>query len=362
MEHSLEKVILGTRKGVIILENKKGKWEVINHSFKGIAVSFAFKHAQTGVIWAALDTDHWGPKLQKSLNDGETWEDVVLPSYPNGLEITKGVPATLGYIWSIYPGLPSNPNRLYLGTEPGGLFQSDDGGNTFHLVKSLWDVPSRSEWFGGGRDYPGLHSVVVDPTDENHLWAGISVGGVYESTDGGASWVPSNKGLIAEYLPNPDAEVGHDPHLLVVSPTNPQILYQQNHCGIFGSEDGGKNWQLISEENGPAHFGFAMAVDETNPKVAWVIPAISDEVRMAVNGAMCVSRTDDGGKTWQAFRDGLPQEHCYDFTFRHALDNRNGNLVFGTSTGNVFASQDNGETWETIGNYFPPVYSVRYMK
>jgi photosystem II stability/assembly factor-like uncharacterized protein len=203
--------------------------------------------------------------------------------------------------------------------------------------------------------------VVVDPREPNRILTGISVGGVFESTDGGKTWSPRNKGLIADFLPNPHAEVGHDPHLLAASPSNPDILWQQNHCGIFRSTDGGDYWQKISEENGPAHFGFAIALDKNNAETAWVVPAISDEVRMAVDGAMCVSSTEDGGKTWQHFREGLPQENCYDFTFRHALDIHGDRLMFGTSTGNLFVSEDRGETWNCIGNYLPPIYSVRFI-
>ncbi|MCH7662603.1 MAG: glycosyl hydrolase, partial [Chloroflexi bacterium] len=242
-----------------------------------------------------------------------------------------------------------------------GLFQSDDNGDAYDLVTGLWEHPTRDQWFGGGRDHPGLHSVVVDPRDPERILAGISVGGVYASSDDGVSWTPSNKGLIADFLPNPSAEVGHDPHLLATSPSDPDVLWQQNHCGIFRSADGAKNWQKISEEDGPANFGFAIALDENDAETAWVVPAVSDEVRIAVDGAMCVSRTEDGGKTWQHFRTGLPQKNVYDFTFRHALDIRGERLMFGTSTGNLFVSEDRGQTWDCISNYLPPIYSVRFI-
>jgi hypothetical protein len=163
------------------------------------------------VIWAALDTDHWGAKLQRSKDQGESWEDIELPSYPDDAEAATGVPASLDYIWLVATGHADKPNRLYLGTEPGGLFQSDDAGDSFQLVEGLWNHPSRMKhWFGGGRDYAGLHSVVADPGDPDRMLVGISVAGVFESLDDGKSWQPRNNGLTADYLPNPHGEVGHD--------------------------------------------------------------------------------------------------------------------------------------------------------
>ncbi len=355
-------VVLATRKGVLFLEKESTGWEITKHSFAGIPVSYAFRHPYSGVLWAALDSDHWGAKLQRSEDEGKTWQDVELPKYPENAMINEETPATLSYIWTIAEGHADRPDDIFLGTEPGGLFYSKDGGASFNLVKSLWDEPGRSQWYGGGRDHPGLHSIVVDPRDADHLLIGISVGGVYESKDGGESWAPKNKGLIAEYLPNPDAEVGHDPHLLAMSPSNPDVLWQQNHCGIFVSRDSVENWDKVSQTSGPAHFGFPIVVDPKNSETAWVIPAVSDEVRMAVDGALCVSRTEDGGKTWTAFREGLPQENCYDVVFRHGFDQMGDVLMFGTTTGNLFVSENRGESWELISSFIPPVYSVRFMK
>jgi photosystem II stability/assembly factor-like uncharacterized protein len=250
---------------------------------------------------------------------------------------------------------------MYVGTEPGGLFRSDDGGDSFQLVEGLWNHPSRADrWFGGGRDYPGIHSVVVDPRDSTRVLVGISCAGVFETLDGGQNWNPRNRGLHASFLPDPGVEVGHDPHLLVSCAGAPDALWQQNHCGIFRSIDGGQNWQDVSQPDGPANFGFAVAVDSSRPERAWVVPATSDEQRMAIGGGLCVSRTDDGGATWTTLRQGLPQRNCYDVAFRHALDASGERVAFGTTTGNLFVSDDGGDSWSCIGNYFPPVYSVRF--
>lgn len=358
-----DRLILGTRKGLLILERNGGGWNIACEAHRAIPVSYAATDPRTGVLWAGLDHGHWGPKLHRSRNMGVTWEEVAAPAYPDGEEISEGKPAKLSYIWLIAPGAVDQPNRLYIGTEPGGLFQSDDGGDTFHLVTGLWNHPSRkSWWFGGGRDYAGVCSLVLDPRDSNHLWAGISVGGVFESRDGGQSWEGRNKGLVADFLPDPNSEFGHDPHFVVASPANPDVLWQQNHCGIFRSTDGGQNWENISQPGGPAYFGFAIAVDAHSPDTAWVVPAVDAEFRLAIDRALCVCRTEDGGKTWQTLRQGLPQGDCYDIVFRHALDISGDRLAFGTTTGNLYLSDDRGDTWRCLGHNFPPINSVRFMQ
>jgi photosystem II stability/assembly factor-like uncharacterized protein len=365
------KLLLGTHKGLLMMERSGREWAVTQTAFPGIGVSYAFRDPRTGTLWAALDTDHWGSKLRRSEDGGVTWEEVIMPTYPEGETVpgdpfsasTEPKPARLSYIWLIAPGGADQPQRLYLGTEPGGLFASDDGGKTFDLVRGLWDHPSRqTDWFGGGRPYPGVHSMIIDPADSHHQWVAISVAGVFETTDDGQTWVPRNRGLIAEYLPNPYPEVGHDPHLLAASPANLQVMMQQNHVGIFRSEDAGRNWDCVSQEGGPARFGFPILMDEQDPDTAWVFPAVSDEQRIAVDGALCVSRTQDGGRTWQALRRGLPQHNCYDYPLRHAADLHGSHLAFGTTSGNLFFSPDKGETWECLGTNFPLFYSVRFDK
>jgi photosystem II stability/assembly factor-like uncharacterized protein len=183
---------------------------------------------------------------------------------------------------------------------------------------------------------------------------------VFETADGGKTWDVRNKGMRAEFLPNPEAETGYDPHILVAAPTNPDTLWQQNHCGIFRSTNGAKNWQDISQPEGPARFGFAIAVADDNPDQAWVVPADSDMNRTAIKGSLCVCRTDNGGKTWKDFRKGLPQENCYDIVYRHALASSEDMLAFGTTTGNLFFSPDRGENWQTLNNYLPMVYSAQF--
>jgi len=365
-----EMMILGTRKGLLLFEENRGEWRFCREVFKATPVSYAMHNPRTGMMWAALDHGHWETKLHRSRDMGATWDEIPTPTYPENAEVNirfaaenmpSTKPATLSYIWLIAPGGNDQPERMYIGTEPGGLFQSDDGGETFNLVEGLWDRPERQEWwFGGGRDFPGLCSICVDPRDSKHVLVGISVGGVYETHDDGKTWEARNKGLSADFLPEPQAEFGHDPHFILTSPSNPDVVWQQNHCGIFRSTDGAKNWQDISQKGTPAYFGFALALDEKDADTAWVVPAIDAEYRTAVDTAVCVCRTEDGGKSWTQLREGLPQDHAYDVVFRHALDLKGDRLAFGTTTGNVYISDDRGDTWRDLGHNFPPIYSVRF--
>lgn len=355
-------LVLGTRKGVLLFQRRGNSWQLADEWHEGVHAAYAMFDRRSRSLWACLSHGHWGPKLQRSGDMGRTWKEVPCPKYPEDAKLPSGKPATLLYPWVLQAGGDDEPGRVYLGTEPGGLFASDDGGDTFSLVEPLWNHPSRDEhWMGGGRDEAGVHSVMVDPRDSRHVLVGVSVAGVFETADGGASWRPCNRGLKADFLPNPDAEVGHDPHLVVASSAEPDKLWQQNHCGIFRSTDGGANWQRVSEAGGPAHFGFAVAVDAEDGETAWVVPAVSDEVRVACDRQLCVCRTTDGGRSWTALRDGLPQEHCYDFAFRHALDIRADCLAFGTSGGSLFVSDNRGDSWQALAHHLPPIYSVRFV-
>jgi photosystem II stability/assembly factor-like uncharacterized protein len=356
-------MLLGTRKGFLAWNFRNNSWQVENLSFEGAPVSIAYADPRTGTWWGSLDYGHWGVKLHRSNDRGKTWEEIMAPAYPEGEEVKDGVPAATRYIWAMAHGGKTHPGRLWIGTDPGGLFLSEDNGMNFQLVESLWKHPTRKEgWFGGGRDQPGIHSIVVDPRNEDRMHIAISCAGVFETNDAGKTWEIRNKGMTADFLPDPNAETGYDPHIMVAAPTNPDILWQQNHCGIFRSLDGGKNWIDIGEKEGPARFGFAIAVAEDNADQAWVAPAHSDMTRTAISGALCICRTDDGGKTWKQMRNGLPQQNCFDIVYRHALASSGDAVAFGTTTGNLFFSPDRGENWQVLGNYLPMVYSVQFTE
>ena len=345
--------MLGTRKGLLTYE-LNGSWKSLKNHFLGEPVSYAWIDPLTKTWWAALDHGHWGSKLHRSSDEGTTWEEVTAPTYPEGAMATEKDAATLRYLWAF----ASSPGKLYIGTEPGGLFVSEDNGDSFHLVESLWNHPTRlKQWFGGGRDFAGIHSIVIDPDDADHIYVGISVAGVFESTDGGKSWYPRNSGLRADFLPDPNSEVGQDPHLLIAAPSDKRVMWQQNHCGIFVSHNAAESWEDVTSD-GPANFGFAIAVDEKDPQAAWVVPGVSDQTRMAVDNSLLVCRTEDSGKNWTTLSNGLPTENVFDITYRHALDITGDRLAFGTTTGNIYVTEDRGDHWDPISNNLPMVYSL----
>ncbi len=356
-------LLIGTSKGLVEFRRHSKGWAIGAVHFLGMPVSVVFTDSRTGAWWVGLAHRHWGQKLHFSRDEGRSWQSVPTPRYPADAALRPGKPASLKKIWCMQGAGPDKPGGLWLGTEPGGLFYSGDEGQHFHLVESLWNHPSRldeNQWFGAGRDFPFIHSIVVDPRDSDHVYIAVSCAGVFETTDGGRSWAPRNQGLIAAYLPNPDVEVGHDPHLLLACRAKPDVLWQQNHCGIFRSTDGGQWWDNVTDKEGIADYGFALAIDHQNPDRAWVIPAVSDEVRIAHGLALCVCVTEDGGRSWRQLRNGLPQEHCFDIVFRHSLAVRDNLLAFGTTTGNLYLSEDFGEHWQCLSFSLARVDAVAF--
>jgi hypothetical protein len=188
----------------------------------------------------------------------------------------------------------------------------------------------------------------------------ISTAGVLETSDGGKTWQGRNKGMLMDYLPDPGAEWGHDPHAIELCTGQPDHVWQQNHCGVFYSSDGAQNWKKVSRPDRGVHFGFPVAADAENGKTAWLVPGKSDSQRTTIDGGLFVARTEDAGDSWQQLRKGLPQENAYDVVYRHALANQGDRLAFGSTTGNLYVSEDRGDSWQTVANNLPPIYSVRF--
>ena len=389
-------IILGTRKGIVIFDRINGAWRPRPIEHEGVPVCYAARDPRSGVIWASLDHGHWGPKLSRSKDAGESWEDAASIKYPKGARhITQYLPtpdfdaaapvgkpeysdASVYKIWMIAFGQDNQSSRIYAGTIPGGLFVSDDGGDSWELNLPLWNHESRggdlfngeasseNRWGGtpASVDYgvfePGIHSIIVDPRNPDHIHVAVSSAGVMVSKDGGQSWEGCNRGMLNDYLPNPEAEWGHDPHFVTACAAQPDHLWQQNHCGVFYSDNGAQQWKKVSMPDQGVHFGFPIAADSNDGRTAWVVPARADSMRMAIKGGLSVARTNDGGETWQSFRSGLPQQNAYDIVLRHSLDYSQDCLCFGSTTGNVYLSEDRGETWQCLANNMPPVYSVRF--
>ena len=352
------KALVGTSKGLVIL-NSKPKWHLEKVQFKGFAVTMVFVDKYSGHWWLGLSHNHWGQKLHRSKDAGETWEEVKTPRFT--VDYSPGQLANLTKIWVMESG--GDENELWMGTEPGALFYSDNNGDDFHLIESLWNHPSRenrNQWFATGSKYPFLHSIQVNPLDPEHIYVAISCAGVFESKDKGKNWTVQNKGLEAAYLPRPDVEIGHDPHLLLIHPKQPNVLWQQNHCGVFRTEDGANAWIKCTSEEALPHYGFPIAIDEEDPLKAWVIPAESDERRIPKNLKLEVYRTEDGGKHWINSSDGLPNDVSFDLVLRQAFIKHKNVLLFGTTNGNLYLSENNGLKWTCISNTLGKISNLRF--
>jgi hypothetical protein len=273
------------------------------------------------------------------------------------------IPSKLQRVGVLEAGLDDQPGLLWCGTLPGGLFVSRDGASSWALVRSLWDHPARKEWFGGGADFPGIHSVCVDPRDGRRILVGVSCGGAWATEDGGETWHCRAEGMWAAYMPperrnDPNIQ---DPHRVVRCPAAPDHLWAQHHNGVFRSTNRAASWEEVTGLL-PSSFGFAVAVHPNEPDTAWFVPAIKDERRVPVGGRFVVTRTRDGGRTCEVLTDGLPQEHSYDIVYRHALDvdDTGRRVTLGSTTGSLWVSDDGGDSWQTISNHLPPVYGVRF--
>ena len=365
---------VATRKGLFTLERGKAGWTITRASFLGDNVTLVMHDPRNGMLLAALNHGHFGSKVHRSRDGGLTWQEIAAPKYPEKpLDYVprstpaEGTPAdwSLKLIWALSPGGLHQPGTVWCGTLPGGLFRSDDEGDSWELNRPLWDEPRREEWFGGGADHPGIHSVCVDPRDPRHVLVGVSCGGVWRTRDDGRTWDLAGTGLRAEFMP-PERQFDpnvQDPHLVAQCEANPDILWIQHHNGIFKSSDCAATWSEIRDVK-PSSFGFPVAVHPRDPNTAWFVPAVKDEKRFPAGGSVVVNRTRDGGQTFETLTRGLPQEHAYDLVFRHALDvDESGDrLAFGSTTGSLWFSEDSGDSWQTASAHLPPVYAVRFEK
>jgi len=361
-----ERAFLSTRKGLFELQRQGGRWEIGARHFLGEPVSMALHDGRDGSLYAALNLGHFGVKLHRRDPGSARWTEIAAPAYPPKPDDSADpVEWKNRLIWSLEAGGQDEPGVLWAGTLPGGLFRSADRGDSWQLVQALWDAPQRAQWFGGGYDVPGIHSICVDPRDSGHVVVGVSCGGVWRTEDGGASWSVSSTGMRADYMPPElnENEAVQDPHRIVRAAAHPDRLWCQHHNGIWHSDNGGRAWQELREVP-VSTFGFAVAVHPHDGNTAWFAPAEADQRRIPVNAALAVTRTTDGGKTFTTLRAGLPQAHCYDLVYRHGLavsdDGRQ--LLMASTTGGLWASDDGGDQWQTVSTTLPPVYAVGFAK
>jgi len=350
---------IATRKGLFELRRGAQGWATAHVSFLGEPVSMVLPPRSDGRMLAALNLGHFGVKVHASDDAGATWQEVATPAYPPQPEGATGPAWKLVQIWS----MEAAHGTVWAGTLPGGLFRSADFGRSWQLVESLWSRPERLEWFGGGYDVPGIHSICPHPTQAQETLIAISCGGVWVTRDDGESWSLQAEGLHADYMPPERAADPNiqDVHRVVRCISQPDKLWCQHHNGIWRSSDNAASWQRIA--NVPASsFGFAVAVHPSDGDCAWFAPAAADQQRIPIDGALIVNRTRDGGRSFDTLRSGLPRSDCYDLVYRHGLavadDGRT--LLMGSTTGGLWASGDAGDSWTTVFAHLPPIYAVRF--
>jgi hypothetical protein len=367
----MQSLWVATRKGLFSL-SADNNWRIDTPSFLGDPVVAVLDDGRDGDVYASLNLGHFGTKLQRSPDRGKTWEEVAVPSYADVSAVPRPPtadasqplpePPTLKMLWTLEAGGADQPGRLWAGTLPGGLFRSDDGGRQWSLVQSLWDLPEHVHWFGGGYDWPGIHSICVDPRNSAHITVGVSCGGAWGSEDDGATWSCRARGLFAAFMPPARREdpAIQDPPPVAMCRDHPDVLWTQHHNGIFRTANGGRQWDHVAAAQ-PSGFGFAVAAHPSDPLTAWFAPAVKDERRVPVDGRLVVSRTRDGGQSFDVFDRGLPSP-SFDLIYRHGLDvDRTGTrLAMGSTTGGLWLSEDGGESWRTLSTHLPPVYAVRF--
>lgn len=365
-------VYVATRKGLFTVRRAtNARYAIDAVAFLGDPVTMMLPDPRDGALYAAVGHGHFGTKLHRSRDGGASWHECATPQYPPKPEgypeeldpiRNAPIPWSVDTVWSMEAGGADEPGALWLGTIPGGLFRSTDGGDSWSLARSLWDDPLRKKWSGGGADFAGLHSICVDPRNSAHVLIAVSTGGVWETTDRGDTWRVIGHGLRNAYMP-PDLwhdPVAQDVHCLVRCPAAPDALWIQHHNGIFRSRDNARTWTEL--EGHPSSFGFPVRVHPRDPDTAYFVPAKKDQWRIPVDAQVVVMRTRDGGATFESLRNGLPQEHAYDLVYRHALDiDRSGErLAFGSTTGSLWVTEDEGATWQAVSNHLPPIYCVRF--
>jgi photosystem II stability/assembly factor-like uncharacterized protein len=366
------RALVATRKGLFELARGKTAWEVEQVSFLGEPVSMTLFDRRDGTLYAALNLGHFGVKLHRRDKGASTWTEVAVPAYPpqpqdSATDGTKDVEWKLKQIWALSAGGADERGALWAGTLPGGLFRSKDRGDTWELNRPLWDMPERRGWFGGGYDTPGLHSICVDPRNSKQVLVGVSTGGVWITRDGGANWAIHAKGMRAAYMPpeQADNENVQDVHCIAQCASHPEVLWCQHHNGIWRSADGAQWWARIGEQGSgaPSDFGFVVAAHPQDPNTAWFVPAVADQRRVPIDAALCVTRTRDGGKSFEVLRKGLPQQHCYDLIYRHglAVTDDGQTLMMGSTTGGLWVTENGGDSWQDISLNLPPIYAVRFF-
>jgi photosystem II stability/assembly factor-like uncharacterized protein len=345
-------LLVGTKKGAFILRSDAARtdWTMSEPMCEGWPIHDVTFDPSDGAIYAAGGGPWYGGAVWRTDDRGQTWthSSAGLTYGDDGEQIKT--------LWSVTPG----HGRVYAGVEPAGLFASDDRGATWSHVSGLRDHPSRPGWQPGAGGLI-LHTIVPHPSDAARTWVAISAVGTFATEDGGRTWEARNRGVRAGFMPDPHPETGQCVHKLRMAAGTSERLYQQNHCGVYVSDDAGRSWKEITEGL-PSEFGFAMGTHPRDRDTAWVIPLTPPEAgRFVVDASAAVWRTEDAGASWERMSQGLPQENAYLSVLREAMgvDSHDpAGVYFGTSSGELYASIDEGRSWRLIAEHLPEIWAV----
>ncbi|MEV7616278.1 exo-alpha-sialidase [Streptomyces sp. NPDC089799] len=353
-------LLAGTRKGLFIGRRRRngGPWAFDGPHFETQAVYAVAvdRRGPTPRLLVGGDSAHWGPSVFTSDDLGRSWREPAAPA----VRFPQDTGASLERVWQLHPAGPEAPDVVYAGTEPAALFRSADRGESFELVRPLWEHPSRKDWVPGGGG-EALHTVITDPADPASVTVAVSTAGVFRTEDGGTTWAPSNTGVSAVFLPDPDPEYGQCVHKIARDAGNPDRLYLQNHWGVYRSDDAGRHWTDIGGGL-PSDFGFAVAGHPHRPDTAYVFPLNADSDRVPAGRRCRVFRTGDAGRTWEPLTRGLPDGDHYGTVLRDALctdDADPAGIYFGNRNGELYASADDGDSWLLPASHLPDVLCVR---
>jgi hypothetical protein len=361
------RVLVGTRKGAFILtsDGRRERWDVSGPHFGGWEIMHVQgSPADPDRLYASQWTDWHGQVVQRSDDGGHTWEAVgnafEYQGTPGTHQWYDGTPHPWEFkrVWHLQPSREDR-DVVYAGVEDAALFRSEDGGRNWHELAGLRTHSTGNTWAPGAGGLC-LHTILTDPTNPRRLFVAISAAGAFRSDDGGESWEVATGGLHSDFLPEPEASVGHCIHKVAMHPSRPDTLFMQKHWHVCRSDDGGTSWRKVSG-NLPSDFGFPIAVHAHEPETVYVVPILSDAEHYPPEGKLRVYRSRTGGEEWEALTKGLPQKDCYVNVLRDclAVDTLDPcGLYVGTTGGDVFASSDEGDSWRPIVQNLPKVYSV----